>query len=48
MTWRSALGALDVGGFASVDDRRAVLEKTLRETVDKALDDPQLRAALQL
>jgi hypothetical protein len=31
-----------------VDDLRRVLERTLREAVDKALDDSALRAALQL
>jgi hypothetical protein len=31
--------------FASVDDLRVVLEKTLGDVVDKALDDPALRAA---
>ena len=36
------------GIFASVESLRAVLEKTLREAVDKALDDSELRAALQL
>jgi uncharacterized lipoprotein YajG len=40
--------ALDTGVLASVDDLRVVLEKTLRDTVDKALDDSALRAALQL
>lgn len=39
--------ALDTGIFASVDDLKAVLEKALSEAVDKALDDPDLRAALQ-
>lgn len=39
---------LSAGVFASIDDLRVVMEKTLRETVDKALDDSSLRAALQL
>lgn len=43
-----SLMSLNVGIFASVDDLRVVLEKTLREAVDKALDDSALRAALQL
>jgi uncharacterized lipoprotein YajG len=40
--------SLNAGVFASVDDLRVVLEKTLREVVDQALDDSALRAALQL
>ena len=40
--------ALNVGVFASVDDLRAVTERTLREVVDKALDDTALRAALKM
>ena len=40
--------SLVIGIFAAVEDLRALTEKTLRETVDKALDDPALRAALQL
>ena len=40
--------ALNIGIFAAVEDLRALTEKTLRETIDKALDDPALRAALQL
>ena len=39
---------LSTGVFASVEDLRAVMERTLRETVDKALDDSALRAALQI
>jgi uncharacterized lipoprotein YajG len=39
--------ALNTGVFASVDDLRATLEKTLGDVVDKALDDPALRAALR-
>jgi len=33
--------------FGSVDRLRAVAERTLREVVDKALDDPEVRAALR-
>jgi hypothetical protein len=40
--------SLEIGIFAAVEDLRALTEKTLRETVDKALDDPALRAALHL
>jgi hypothetical protein len=40
--------SLNIGIFAAVEDLRALTEKTLRETVDKALDDPALRTALQL
>ncbi len=36
------------GYAASADNLRAVIEKTLSDVVDKALDDPTLRAALQL
>ena len=39
---------LSTGVFASIDDLRVVMERTLRETVDKALDDTALRAALQI
>ena len=39
---------LSAGVFGSIDDLRALLEKTLRETVDKALDDGALRTALQI
>jgi hypothetical protein len=39
--------ALDTSVFASVEDLRKLLEKTLTEAVDKALDDPALRAALK-
>lgn len=38
---------MSAGVFASVDDLRVTLELALREAVDKALDDPALRAALQ-
>ena len=37
---------LQTGVFASTEDLRAVLERTLREVVDKALDDSALRNAL--
>lgn len=40
--------SLNTGVLASVDDLRVVLEKTLRDAVDKALDDSALRAVLQL
>jgi len=39
---------LSAGVFGSVEELRAVLERTLRETVDKALDDSAMRAALQI
>lgn len=42
-----SLVTVSAGVFASVDDLRATLELALRETVDKALDDPALRDALQ-
>ena len=38
---------LATGVFASVEDLRAVTEKTLREAVDRALDDPEFRKALK-
>lgn len=41
-------GLLATGIFASTDDLRATLERTLSEVVDKALDDPDLRGALRL
>lgn len=39
---------LSTGVFASIDELRNVLERTLTDLVDKALDDPELRAALQI
>jgi uncharacterized lipoprotein YajG len=42
-----SLISLNTGVFASVDDLRVVLEKTLQNVVDKALDDPELRASLK-
>lgn len=39
---------MSAGVFGSVDDLRVTLELALREAVDKALDDPALRAALRL
>lgn len=42
-----SLMSLKTGVFADVEDLRALTEKTLRETVDKALDDGALRAALK-
>lgn len=41
-----SLVTMSAGVFASVDDLRVTLEAALREAVDKALDDPALRAAL--
>jgi hypothetical protein len=41
-----SLIALDTGIFASTQDLKRVLEQVLNEIVDKALDDPQFRAAL--
>jgi uncharacterized lipoprotein YajG len=43
-----SLLTMKAGVFGSVEDLRALTEKTLREVVDKALDDPALRAALRL
>jgi uncharacterized lipoprotein YajG len=43
-----SLISLSTGVFASVDDLRAVLEKTLRDVVDQALEDSELRTALRL
>lgn len=43
-----SLMSVHTGVFASVEDLRALTEKTLREVVDKALDDTALRAALRL
>ena len=40
-------GGFGAGIFASVETLRVLAEKTLRELVDKVLDDPDLRAALQ-
>jgi uncharacterized lipoprotein YajG len=39
---------LSAGVFGSIEELRTVMEKTLRETVDKALEDSALRAALQI
>lgn len=38
---------LAMGVFASVDELRALTERTLREVVDKALDDTAFRSALR-
>lgn len=38
---------LSAGVFGSVEDLRQTLEATLKDVVDKALDDKELRAALQ-
>ena len=40
-------GGFGAGILASVETLRVLAEKTLRELVDKVLDDPQLREALQ-
>ncbi len=42
-----SLVTFQAGIFGSVDNLRDVAEKTLRQVVDKALDDPALRAALR-
>lgn len=39
---------MSTGVFGSVEELRLVLEKTLRETVDKALEDGALRSAMQI
>lgn len=39
--------SVKTGIFASVEDLRALAEKTLSDVIDKALDDAPLRAALQ-
>ena len=38
--------SLKAGIFGSLDDLQALLQKTLGEVIDKALDDPQFRTAL--
>ncbi len=40
--------AADTGIFASTENLRLLLERALREVVDKALHDPELRAALRI
>jgi len=45
---KSEVSLLSSGVFASVDDLRKQLELTLREAVDQALSNPQLRAAMQI
>ena len=40
-------GGMGAGIFGSVETLRVLAERTLRELVDKALDDPALRKALQ-
>jgi hypothetical protein len=40
-------GGFGAGIFASVETLRLLAEKTLRESVDEALDDPKLREAIQ-
>jgi hypothetical protein len=37
---------LDVGAFARSDDLRAVAAQLLREVIDLALDDPNVKQAL--
>lgn len=39
---------LQTGVLASIDDLRDVLQRTLSELVDKALDDQEMRAALNI
>ncbi len=39
--------SLKTGIFGSVEELQAVLQRTLGEVIDKALDDPQFRAALR-
>jgi hypothetical protein len=41
-----SLANLATGVFASVDDLRVVAQQTLRDVVDKALDDPAFRGAI--
>jgi len=43
-----SLISVNTGVFGSVEDLRALTEKTLREVVDKALDDPALHAVIRL
>lgn len=40
--------SVQTGVLASIDDLRNVLQRTLSELIDKALDDSELRAALQI
>jgi hypothetical protein len=40
-------GGFGAGIFASVETLRLLAERTLREAIDKALDDPSLRTAIQ-
>jgi uncharacterized lipoprotein YajG len=42
-----SLITFEAGIFGSVDDLRALVDKTLREVVDKALDDPAFREVLK-
>lgn len=39
--------SLSTGVFGSIEELRVVMEKTLRQVVDEALDDPAFRAALR-
>jgi hypothetical protein len=43
-----SLISVSTGVFGSIEELRAILEKTLREAVDKALDDSALRSAARL
>lgn len=38
---------LSAGIFGSVEELRALMEKTLQQAVDQALDDPALRSAMR-
>lgn len=40
-------GGMGAGIFGSIETLRALAERTLRELVDKALDDPGLRKSVQ-
>jgi len=44
----AAVVSFSAGFVITTDDLRATLERTLQETVDKALDDSAFRAALRL
>lgn len=41
-------GGMGAGAFASVETLRLLAERTLRELVDRSLDDPGLRKAVQI
>jgi hypothetical protein len=38
---------LSAGIFGSVEELRALMEKTLQQAIDQALDDPALRNAVR-